>query len=190
MGSVVRVTLRLSERFWASDWFAKQIGTEELDVLSFLHTTDDDFPVWWTKHPARVPMLVAWRGGVGAKRLAALASEEIEEVAIASLARQSGLSRVRVRNMVEGAWSHDWEHDPFSRGAYSYQGIGGVDAPRELARSLRGTLFFAGEAADPDGRTGTVHGAIAGGQRAAGEVDRVLASSATSISRGQRGASD
>ena len=92
--------------------------------------------------------------------------------------------------MVEGAWSHDWEHDPFARGAYSYQGIGGADAPRELARSLRGTLFFAGEAAGPEGRTGTVHGAIAGGQRAAGEVDRVLASSATSISRGQRGASD
>jgi monoamine oxidase len=189
MGSVVRVTLRLSERFWASDWFAKQIGNAELDMLSFLHTADDDFPVWWTKHPARVPMLVAWRGGVGAKRLAALASEEIEEIAIASLARQSGLSRVRVRNMVEGAWSHDWEHDPFARGAYSYQGINGVDAPRDLARSLRGTLFFAGEAADPEGRTGTVHGAIAGGQRAAGDIERVL-SGATSISRERRGASD
>ena len=34
MGSVVRVTLRLSERFWASDWFAKQIETEELDMLN------------------------------------------------------------------------------------------------------------------------------------------------------------
>jgi monoamine oxidase len=188
MGSVVRVTLRLSERFWASEWFAKQIGTQELDTLSFLHTNDDDFPIWWTKHPARIPMLVAWRGGVGAKRLAALASEEIEDVAIASLARQTGLARVRVRNLVEGAWSHDWEHDPFSRGAYSYQGVGGVDAPKELARPLRGTLFFAGEAADPEGRTGTVHGAIAGGQRAAGEVDRVL-SAATSISRAKRGAS-
>lgn len=117
------------------------------------------------------------------------ASEKIEDVAIASLARQTGLSRVRVRNMVEGAWSHDWEHDPFARGAYSYQGIGGIDAPRDLARSLRGTLFFAGEAADPEGRTGTVYGAIAGGRLAAGEVDRVL-SSATSISRGPRVASD
>lgn len=188
MGSVVRVTLRLSERFWASDWFAKHAGTQALDVLTFLHTNDDDFPIWWTKHPARVPMLVAWRGGLGAKRLSALASEEIQEVAIASLARQSGLSRVRVRNMVEGAWLHDWEHDPFSRGAYSYQGINGVDAPRELSRSLRSTLFFAGEAADADGRTGTVHGAIASGQHAAGEVDRAL-SSATSSSRASRGAS-
>ena len=102
--------------------------------------------------------------------------------------RLSGLSRVRMRNMVDGAWSHDWEHDPFARGAYSYQGIDGVGAPRDLARSLRGTLFFAGEAADLDGRTGTVHGAIAGGQRAAGEVERVL-SSATAISRAPRDAS-
>jgi monoamine oxidase len=188
MGSVVRVTLRMSERFWAADWFAKQAGAKGLDTLSFLHTADDDFPIWWTAHPARVPMLVAWRGGVGAKRLAALASEEIVEVALTSLSRQTGVSRARLRNLLEGAWSHDWEHDPFSRGAYSYQGIGGADAPRELARSLRGTLFFAGEAADSEGRTGTVHGAIAGGKRAADEVERVVA--ATSLSRAKRGGSD
>lgn len=76
--------------------------------------------------------------------------------------------------MVEAAWLHDWEHDPFSRGAYSYQTVGGADAPATLARPLRGTLFFAGEAADPEGRNGTVHGAIATGQRAAAEVERSL----------------
>jgi monoamine oxidase len=79
-----------------------------------------------------------------------------------------------MRGMVEAAWTHDWEHDPFSRGVYSYQTVGGVDAPGELARPLRGTLFFAGEAADPEARTGTVHGAIATGQRAAEEVQRSI----------------
>jgi monoamine oxidase len=43
-----------------------------------------------------------------------------------------------------------------------------------LARPLRGTLFFAGEAAESEGRTGTVHGAIASGRRAADEVKRSL----------------
>jgi monoamine oxidase len=38
---------------------------------------------------------------------------------------------------------------------------------------VEGTLFFAGEATDPD-QTGTVAGAIASGQRAARELISVL----------------
>jgi monoamine oxidase len=53
--------------------------------------------------------------------------------------------------------------------------VGGAAAPGLLARPLGGTLFFAGEAADREGRTGTVHGAIATGRRAAREVLRSLA---------------
>jgi monoamine oxidase len=174
MGSVVRITLRLSERFWASEWFAKQAKTEELDTLSFLHTGDDQFPIWWTAYPVRAPMLVGWHGGPGANALSQLASEQIEDAAIGSLARQFALPPRKVRGMVEAAWLHDWEHDPFARGAYSYQTVGGADAPAALARPLRGTLFFAGEAADAEGRNGTVHGAIATGRRAAGEAERSL----------------
>ena len=174
MGQVVRIMLRLSERFWASEWFAKQVGSEELDTLSFLFTGDEDFPIWWTSYPVRAPTIVGWHGGPGAARLAQLAPEEIEERAITALARQCGLSTRRMRGFVEGAWTHDWLHDPYARGAYSYQLVGGVDAPDELARSLRGTLFFAGEASGSEGRTGTVHGALATGQRAAAEVERSL----------------
>jgi monoamine oxidase len=117
--------------------------------------------------------------------LSQLAQEEIEDRAINSLARQLGLSPRRIRGMVEAAWLHDWEHDPFSRGAYSYQTVGGVDAPAALARPLRGTLFFAGEAADPEGRTGTVHGAIATGRRAAAEVERSLTTRSSTSRRAE-----
>jgi len=89
--------------------------------------------------------------------------------------------------MVEASWLHDWEHDPLSRGPYSYQTVGGVDAPAALARPLRGTLFFAGEAADTEGRTGTVHGAIASGRHAAAEVERSLT---TRFSAARRAESD
>ena len=174
MGSVVRVVLRFTERFWASKWFGKHAGTEELDTMSFLHTSDRDFPVWWTVYPLRAPMMVAWRGGVQARALSQLASEEVGELSIASLAHQLGVAPRKLRGLVDGIWMHDWEHDPFSRGAYSYQIVGGSEAPAALARPLRGTLFFAGEAADPEGRTGTVHGAIATGKRAAAEVLKVL----------------
>jgi monoamine oxidase len=174
MGSVVRIVLRFSEPFWASEWFAKHAKIEGLDTLSFFHTNDEDFPVWWSAYPVRAPILVGWHGGPGATALSQLAQEEIEDRAINSLARQFGLPPRRMRGMVEASWLHDWEHDPFARGAYSYQTVGGVDAPAALARPLRGTIFFAGEAADTEGRTGTVHGAIASGRHAAAEVERSL----------------
>ena len=174
MGTVVRITLRLTERFWASEWYAKIAKNEGLDTMSFLHTHDEAFPIWWTAYPLRAPIVVGWHGGPSARPLAQRAPEELEDLAIASLARQFGLGPRRMREMVAAAWTHDWQHDPFSRGAYSYQAVGGAEAPGILARPLRSTLFFAGEAADEEGRTGTVHGAIATGRRAATEVERSL----------------
>jgi monoamine oxidase len=63
----------------------------------------------------------------------------------------------------------NWQTDPFSRGAYSYTGVGGRDAHAALARPVDGTLFFAGEATNA-GQSGTVAGAIASGYRAAREM--------------------
>jgi monoamine oxidase len=163
-GSVVKVTLRLRERVWAP----------EHDTLSFLHSNDEDFQTWWTQYPAREPIVTGWRGGPAARRLAQLPAREIEDRAIASLARHLNLTRSRLRSLVEAVWMHDWEHDPFARGAYSYSAIGGAEAPKALARPLRRTLFFAGEAVNTEGSTGTVHGAIASGSHAAAQVLRVL----------------
>ncbi|HEY4131103.1 MAG TPA: FAD-dependent oxidoreductase, partial [Gemmatimonadaceae bacterium] len=183
MASVVRIVLRLSERFWASEWYAKQIGIQELDTLSFLHTNDEHFPVWWTAYPVTAPVIVGWHGGPGASALAQLASEELEDVAIGTLARQFQIPPRKMRGMVEAAWTHDWEHDPFTRGVYSYPLVGGLDAGKDLARPLRGTLFFAGEAAETEGRSGTVHGAIGTGRRAADEVRRSLTTTRPALSR-------
>ena len=77
--------------------------------------------------------------------------------------------------MVEGVWTHNWELDPFARGAYSYQRVGAEDPTDALARPLKSTLFFAGEATGTGGSTGTVDGAIGTGRRAAKQISRVLA---------------
>jgi monoamine oxidase len=164
-GSVVRVTLRLRDRVWAPKY----------ETLSFLHSTaDDDFPVWWTAYPVNAPIITGWCGGPRARRLAQLAPSELETRAISSLSRLLRISRQRLRSLVEAVWTHDWEHDPFARGAYSYQMVGGADAPATLARPVRRTLFFAGEATDTEGGTGTVDGAISSGRRAARQVLRAL----------------
>jgi monoamine oxidase len=75
-----------------------------------------------------------------------------------------------IENLLAASYFHDWQADPFSRGAYSYVAVGGFDAPGLLARPLADTLFFAGEATDIGGQNGTVQAAIASGKRAAREI--------------------
>jgi monoamine oxidase len=164
MGSVVRVVLRLRERAWEEDH----------DTLSFVHSTDADFPTWWTAYPVRAPIIVGWCGGRAARRLSQMRVEDIQSRALAVLARHLRISRQRMRSLVDAMWTHDWEHDPFARGAYSYAMVGGATAAQLLARPLQRTLFFAGEAADAEGSTGTVEGAIASGRRAAAQLLRTL----------------
>jgi hypothetical protein len=56
------------------------------------------------------------------------------------------------------------------RGAYSYPLTGDKNAARRLAAPAWHYPVCAGEATDFRGQNGTVHGAIASGQRAASEV--------------------
>jgi len=168
-GSVTRVTLRFDEPFWEDDATVARRAGGPLPQLSFVHGRGDEFPIWWTTHPAHEPLLVGWTGGPTAARLSPL-RDALTERALAALSRNFGPSAARLRRRLRGAWHHDWEHDPFARGAYSYALVGGHDAARRLARPVRGTLFFAGEATDTAGSTGTVHGAIASGERAAKQV--------------------
>ncbi|HEY3122226.1 MAG TPA: FAD-dependent oxidoreductase, partial [Vicinamibacteria bacterium] len=86
--------------------------------------------------------------------------------ALAGLARMLQVPRSRLDSVVEAWRTHDWRHDPYSRGAYSYVGVGGLPAQRALARPVDHTLFFAGEVTEPD-EMGTVAGAISSGRRAA-----------------------
>jgi monoamine oxidase len=174
MGSVMRVTLALREPFWTSERFARRAKSESLDRLDFVHTNDGDFPVWWTHYPVSAPMLVAWVGGKRARAVASLDDDQAVSRAVDSLARQFRMSRREAGRLVTGAWLHNWQKDPYARGAYSYIVVDAGDAPAKLARPIQRTLFFAGEASDTDGRTGTVHGAIATGRRAAKQVMRVL----------------
>src|SRR5688500_13714381 len=116
--------------------------------------------------------MVGWAGGPAGLRLAGRDPAEIQNRALAALAKNLGVSRRRISAQVEACWAHDWQNDPFSRGAYSYQLVGGAEATDTLARSLKGTLFFAGEATGTGGSTGTVDGAIGTGRRAARQVIR------------------
>ena len=174
MGAVMRIGLRFDEPWWTTAQFAALAGDERLDTMSFLHGTSDvAFPIWWSTYPVRSPLLVGWCGGPNSLQLSGRSKKDIEGKALRSLSELLPVTVARLRKHLVSSHSHDWIADPFSRGAYSYARVEGDDASKRLARPVEGTVFFAGEAADVEGRTGTVHGAIATGQRVAGLlVDR------------------
>ncbi|HJU90753.1 MAG TPA: NAD(P)/FAD-dependent oxidoreductase [Gemmatimonadaceae bacterium] len=173
MGSVRRVTMLFRERWWTKR-LAAAPKNASLEAMSFLHGDAGDITVWWTSHPSYLPMVVGWAGGPAATRLGGLAPDEMQDRAVKSLAANLGVSSRRVESQLEAFWTHDWERDPFSRGAYSYALVGGAKWAGRLARPIAKTIWLAGEAADVEVRTGTVHGAIGSGRRAAKEIARMM----------------
>ncbi|MDB4915645.1 MAG: amine oxidase [Gemmatimonadetes bacterium] len=171
MGTIVKMVLQFDAPFWLEPRFAGRIGAESIDQMSFLHARSPlAFPVWWTPYPVRAPILTAWSGGPPATSLAARPRRERETLAVESLATMFQMRPGAVRERVCAIFHHDWINDPFARGAYSYAQVGGHRASVRLGKAVQDTVWFAGEAADKEGRTGTVHGAIASGLRAAREI--------------------
>lgn len=162
MGRVVKVVLRFRTPFW------KQV--DPLDRMLFLLEAAPPFPVWWAAvHPA-IPQLTGWAAGPPAAALDGLASGQLLDAAVASLADSLGLGRAEVMRELEGFHHHDWNGDPCSMGAYTYVVAGGANAHRTLAAPVAETLFFAGEATCGAGYNATMEGAVMSGRRAAQEL--------------------
>jgi monoamine oxidase len=141
-----------------------------LEKLSFLHTPNRPFRVFWTTAPLITPVLTGWAGGPAADALAGSSQDRILDAAIKSLAAAVNRSTEDVRSKLKHSSIADWRSDPFAVGAYSYAPSGHLDARAALARPVEDTLFFAGEATNTEGFSGTVHGAITTGRRAACEA--------------------
>lgn len=154
-GAVYRITLQFETPFWET--------RPEFADARFFFSREPVFPTWWKPAAEGVPILIGWSAGPAADEMANQPEAKIIACAVASLEQIVGIPA----SPVKSAWFHDWQADPFSRGAYSYIPAGQLRARNTLAEPVRGTLYFAGEATDCGGQGGTVHGAIASGRRAA-----------------------
>lgn len=182
MGHATKVVVIFKEIFWDKLPQARRASRQHtaLPRLSFLFSDDPVMATWWTSHPVVAPMLTGWAAGPRAARMATMTSEEIADEAVAALSRALDMSRSDLDQLVMSKFVHNWSADPFSSGGYSYVCAGGLTAPGALAEPVDETLFFAGEATDTQGETGTVHAALQTGHRAAEEIGRALANMSAS----------
>jgi monoamine oxidase len=146
-GPVIKAALRFPRAFWES----------RAPGVAFFHAPRAPFPTFWTPLPARVPLLIAWAGGPKA-------TQPTMQAIRSSLKAVFGRSDEPDQVLI-----HDWQADPYARGAYSYVLVDGEGAREHLAAPLADTLFFAGEATHP-ADSGTVAGALQSGERAAREA--------------------
>jgi monoamine oxidase len=174
-GSVIRLVVRFHEPPWRLG--SRGVEEEEARALGFVQMSEGPFHACWTAHPGRAPLAVLWSGGPKAAALARGEDRPLLTAGLEALAHVLGTRHRRLAARVRSWWVHNWQRDPYSRGAYSYRLVGGAEAGEALARPIERTLFFAGEATDE--ASGTVEGALASGRKAARLVANALAASRT-----------
>jgi len=69
-GNVIKILLRFETRWWVDK-------RKDLADLTFL-LSDARIPVWWTQHPADLPVLTGWFGGPKTEAMASLGEHELQ----------------------------------------------------------------------------------------------------------------
>ncbi|MBN9085508.1 MAG: FAD-dependent oxidoreductase [Reyranella sp.] len=162
-GILGKIYLRFPERFWPEQpkWFGRLPDSPD---------RRGTFNTWVSHHhETGLPIVLSFSNGATAARLDRSASdEEVKEVAMSSLRKMFGDKIPEPVGMLYPRWLSD----PWSRGGYSYPGVGSAPEDRSVyARPLGSRVFFAGEATEPV-EYGTVHAALWSGEQTAEAVFR------------------
>jgi monoamine oxidase len=158
-GNVIKILLRFETAWWLDQ-------RSDLDDLTFL-LSEARIPVWWTQHPADLPVLTGWFGGPKTAAMVDLGEPELIEAGLASLAeifgRDPGQLKGQLKRKLVAARAINWAQDSLARGAYSYATPETRAAQAVLSRMDGGAVFFSGEALYRGRNMGTVEAALACG---------------------------
>jgi monoamine oxidase len=166
MGAASRVTFVFKAPLWRDHLPGLEPGAQQdLSRMSFLFSPEELPGVWWTWMPDPAPVITAWVGGPQAQSGQPWIARSLQV-----LARMLGMSLPELQGRLLSSHYHDWQADPFSRGAYSYVPVGALECPRQMGEPVEQTLLFAGEHTDQGADWGTVHAALRSGMRAAAQA--------------------
>ena len=163
MGSALKVIVKLSKRFWPSDFY---------DAVC----SDSFLPEVWLSPAAELMKpdcpppytMVGFVAGARAKRVAKLAHADIARQMLAQLDAMFGTAESPhpASDSCEGYLVKDWAVQPHTYGAYTHPTKGAHGMRPVLAEPANGVIFFAGEACH-QGVNPCLHGAMETGQEAA-----------------------
>jgi polyamine oxidase len=162
-GILGKIYLRFPQRFWPErpKWFGRLPDSPER--RGTFNT--------WVNHEQETgrPILLSFSNGAVAAALDRNGSDaEVEDVAMGSLRKMFGNDIPEPEAMLYPRWLSD----PWSRGGYTYPGVGSAPEDRtDHARPLAHRVFFAGEATEPV-EYGTVHAALWSGEQTAEAIFR------------------
>jgi monoamine oxidase len=154
-GNVIKLLLRFETAWWYDD-------RSDLMDLTFL-SSDGQIPVWWTQHPADLPVLTGWFAGPRTEAMAHFGEDKLLEVGLESLAETFGRDRTLLQAKLVTARAINWSRDPYAGGAYSYATPATRRAQAVLSRFRGGRILFSGEALYGGRDMGTVEAALASG---------------------------
>ena len=164
-GVLAKLYLRFPRQFWPNEpkWFGRL--PDAPDRRGTFNT--------WVSHVEETgrPVLLSFSNGATAAGLDREADDDaVRAVAMDSLRKMFGDAVVEPDGMLFPRWLSD----PWSRGGYSYPGVGSAPGDRaDHARPLGQRVFFAGEATEPV-EYGTVHAALWSGEQAAEAIWRAV----------------
>ncbi|HEX2869328.1 MAG TPA: NAD(P)/FAD-dependent oxidoreductase [Ignavibacteriales bacterium] len=159
-GRVVKIFLEFKSVFW-EDSIAPGLG--------FL-LSDAGIPTWWTQLPSHLPVITGWIAGPSSEDISQMSESEIIDKALGALSYIFGQSPESLKDKLVSGRAADWNHDPFTLGAYSYKTLGTKNAIREASEAVKDTIYFAGEAFYEGYAMGTVEAALTTGRDAAAKL--------------------
>ncbi|MFN8491122.1 MAG: FAD-dependent oxidoreductase [Caldilineaceae bacterium] len=157
MGVLNKCYLRFAAAFWPTD----------VDWLEYVAAQRGEWTEWVSLMRTHgLPVLLGFNAADQGRAIEAWTDAQIVASAMQTL-------RTIYGNAIPDPLDYQitrWASDPYALGSYSFNGVGYTPALRtELAKPLGQTVFFAGEATEPQ-HFSSAHGAYLSGQRVAKEI--------------------
>jgi len=155
-GQVMKIAMQYARRFWDEPGSLGQRVFTDTMLRRVYHFSIDQ--------PGPRGILMSFTSGADAEKIGRMPDAERQRVALEETTR----IWPEAPRYWEGAAIKYWNEDPWTRGSYSFNGVGQARDFLEIARAPEGRVHFAGEHTSV--HRASMNGALESGVRAAEEI--------------------